>query len=395
MKRILPLVFLICSCGKNTQINDAIVNTGTETIEVVAGSISARESDWEDWEYYPYLQDYPFEYKKSRKISEKAILANTKGMEFYEKKEYEEAINYFQESIVEDAYYILPHYNLACTLNISRPGTDKVIDEIIAELTITLNLDPETGGKSPGWAKERMREDADLKSLQNNQKFKNLLDNYKTRRLPPLYADGERGYAGLDYWLITTDWQEMGPRRMLFNLDHSLLLENMETGARSVGTWSHYPDRIYVVIDNIIGNIPLQRSRYDVDTKAIMMRDHDGIGYGSEIYFGENKMVKNAFKESDYGLVLQIIEAGFPIDYIQKQDEWGSGGYGSPHYYGPQTVALENKDIPMLRLLIGCGITFYWRDLEKLINISPFLYELYNGRVQSRNDGAEKTEVFK
>jgi tetratricopeptide (TPR) repeat protein len=158
------------------------------------------------------------ENKSAVQLNGEAIQLNSEGMQYYDNGDYRKAIEFFEKSIVRDPAYILPHYNLACTLNILRDsGENILIKDIVSELQITLNLNPVIAGRNKGWAEARIREDDDLKSLLIIEEFQEKVLNYH-----PLDVN-----IGIIDMLAGTFWDYGNVVYASFESDYSIVKESV------------------------------------------------------------------------------------------------------------------------------------------------------------------------
>jgi hypothetical protein len=125
------------------------------------------------------------------------------------------------------------------------------------------------------------------------------------------------------------------------------------------------------------GATPKSPKFFDLDEKTFILYDKRQNSYPPLLYLRRNEKFSEALKNSNYNFVIKFLQAGFPIDY--RTFHLRNNGRYIYDYFGeePQTVVLEKRDISMIRLFIGYGISFSDEELEELSETSLSLLELY------------------
>ncbi len=305
-----------------------------------------------------------------------AIEANNKGFEFYERQDYKQAETYFRLSILFDASYILPHYNLACVLNLLRnQGEDITIAEIIAELVITLNLDPSKAQRNNNWLPSRLREDSDLFSLHEEEAYQYLFQ-----------YEMPTGWENPETWFSGSTWiHKYGSNAQIYHAfghGHEYFERYGHGDYFISGNWTYPQDNrsflIAIRLENLndtrSGKVehlpPMTLFFYPYEMK-ISMPSRLGKTYYDLL------LAANSFNDhvnyGNYGPVIQLLQNKFPINYYN--DDYGDM-YDSYDSYYPLLTAFRRNDICMMQLLIGYGIEIYPETNEKIAETYPELYNL-------------------
>jgi hypothetical protein len=320
------------------------------------------------------------------------IRLNTLGMEYYGKKQYGEAAGCFEQSIIVYPNYILPHYNLACTLNLMRDAGDDIPLNIIkGELIIALNLNPETGGRQKGWAEKRMWEDSDLSSLWEIPDFKSFFDTYTPTAIE---------YT-IEKLLDSTGWFG-GIFAASFCEDKSFSGGvYMESGYREGGTWKfNNDDKTEILIYNVSiafedlrgGGHPLWPEptpthdilyKFDMEKMLMYIGDHE-VSTESPLFGYGDIMFQHLYNNKiDYSAIIQIINSGFPVNCDTAREKYVEENFINLHsadIHGNSGVfaeVLRTKDIPLIRLFLGYLEEIDEYYLEELKKISEDLYLSY------------------
>lgn len=177
---------------------------------------------------------------------------NTTGFRLYNEGRYEEALDYFGQSIEADPTYALAHYNYACTLGVLRDTGPESVCRYDAYKWRILDYLEESVRLDPGRL-ERMQEDPDLACVHDTFRYQRLLgldpkdpeDALLILQRVSWYAlnAGAYGPAGgidfkenglLDYWELDVTGYE--PVRMTLSGFYSVTDDGMEMTLGSSAT---------------------------------------------------------------------------------------------------------------------------------------------------------------
>ncbi len=317
----------------------------------------------------------------SQMMSAWAEQLNSEGMNLYNKGDLQDAARLFKQSILADANYILPHYNLACVLNLLR-NAGKAVDvkEIYDELTICLNLDAEKAKMPVDWIYSRLKEDADLDTLRGNEDYNKLL-NYKIKNM----NNKEKWFLG--------SWVNSGVVYFDFKADHtftwSISFENSGSGS---GRWklNEATGELTIDCDKFVEDDFKDGGRNEVNPPSGGRFDAKKMeltidwGEGQQIYKQDYTALIRAVEDGDCGAVLQLAKSGY--DILRPIGE--GMGPGSTMVY-----AIETKRAAMIRLLIGLGLSLKGDELTSLEKTDPEIFSLIINRNIKKKFPKGVTEV--
>jgi hypothetical protein len=297
-----------------------------------------------------------------------AVALNDLGMEAYTRRDYVQAVSYFRKAIVADAQYILPHYNLACTLALMYRNGDAVdLEEIKDELTICLMLDPARAGRSRRWIYQRLAEDSDLDSLRDMEFFK---------KLPSIST--ERRHANTADWLYDLTWSSLYTdyyfdSEITIYRNNTFLYTYAPTAPQSeeyegTWTWDANDESIHFSIKTD-QSLPVKAYFNSQElTLHVILQTQDLSGEFFEVFLAadpEDHLYK-AMENGDVITVMDYLEAGFPIHRYH--------GFWSTFYYA------VNRHIALARVLAGYGAEVFGEDLLELKKWNAELYEMCMAR---------------
>ncbi len=131
-----------------------------------AGGLYCRDIN-EASDYRPILARNGFSDKNINEIT-----LNTYGYRLYLKKQYSDAVQLFRNSINLNSFYIVPYYNLACTLSLQYENKEQAdLNELFYSLKMSLHLNPQRMLRN-------IQTDSDLKSIRNLREYSELLKNF-------------------------------------------------------------------------------------------------------------------------------------------------------------------------------------------------------------------------
>lgn len=364
---IVCLVLTTCKRNENSDNNEVVVFVIEENSEDVDIELENSNKAVED----------NFRIKTASIYLPKAIEYNNKGFEAYEQQDYKLAEECFRLSILFDSTYILPHYNLACVLNILRDnGEDIDIDVIISELIVALNLDPSAAQRTKDWLYSRLRDDPDLYSLHEENVYKSLF-----------YYKVPVGLDNIEEWILDSTWKKETSIVGYYFHDNYEYSEGVsqEGGYSLTGNWKYNKDQSVILLENLF-YVPDDLTGDGVDRRRHLppqtlifypyeMRihePHEPLEYMEGDFFlviPDTNIFYQSIEDRNYGNIIQLVKSGFPVNY-----------YDYDNYLfldcSPLMTAFENDDICMLQLLIGYGVEIYPKMVEKISAKYPELYKL-------------------
>ncbi|MDH5721263.1 MAG: tetratricopeptide repeat protein [Spirochaetia bacterium] len=125
---------------------------------------------------------------------------NSKAMAFYKKKDYENAVNTFQEAIKAAPEHKLANYNLACVYALSINECRMIEFQNSAYGDSDLYAQLEKAIKLDDSVKEKAKKDGDFKKIKNEIRFQKLTeqlpDSSSTAEWKNLLVQGKAWYTG-------------------------------------------------------------------------------------------------------------------------------------------------------------------------------------------------------
>lgn len=177
IKKIVILIVVLLSYSCEKEITTDIESIDTDLVNNQETTSNTNGNTNEETRSNNSALKPEYNYESSLEMFQWCDALNTEGYHEYEKGNYIEAINLFQQAIIADASYILPHYNLACTYALLyEKGLFTDLDEIRDELQICLVLDATKANRDNDWIYESLNNDSDLDSIRNEDFFSELFD---------------------------------------------------------------------------------------------------------------------------------------------------------------------------------------------------------------------------